>query len=410
MDVSERSANNQATSKTCNVQKNLEVTASAEKAMHREYSYKKHLDFMSTAIDMDEIDCYTIEEQYQNLLNALPNEGKLYKYRSLCGQSFSYIYDGLKNGYLWMPSADKLNDDFDSIVFGDPILQYRTVVDCIFKDSDKLLYFLCKKYGENIWQKNRLLSKIPFSDFLCCFDPNTYALSDLVTFLNSSFDDDDDKLDALDEIKTIFKDLMSMIPRAETFIKWASERNNLIYKITHVFSMSENYDLDNMWGYYADSGKGFCIEYDFSRAKNLSIDDKKFLLNMFRVNYENEHLSFDIESLFEKFFFENDSEEFVFKIGLGMINQVTSKSKCWEHEKEWRITVAKCDAKIYINIVSGIIIDERSLVKNNAKKLIHLCKRNGWDIKVRLRSHIDEKHFYLPYDEYQRHQKSIRNL
>ena len=27
---------------------------------------------------------------------------------------------------------------------------------------------------------------------------------------------------------------------------------------THVFSMSDSYDLSNMWGYYADSGKGFC--------------------------------------------------------------------------------------------------------------------------------------------------------
>lgn len=49
--------------------------------------------------------------------------------------------------------------------------------------------------------------------------------------------------------------------------------------------MSESYDLGNMWGYYADTGYGFCIEYDYSLAKRLDITAMRYLINTFKVIY-----------------------------------------------------------------------------------------------------------------------------
>lgn len=48
------------------------------------------------------------------LLSFLPNNGRLYKYRSIECEAFEYAYDGLKNGYIYMARANTLNDDLDS--------------------------------------------------------------------------------------------------------------------------------------------------------------------------------------------------------------------------------------------------------------------------------------------------------
>ena len=367
--------------------------------MIKENYYKQHLNFMRTVMAWEDIDDSIVEKQYRLLLDFLPNGGKLYKYRSLQGESFSYVYDALKNGYLWMPTADTLNDDFDSIMFGDPFKQHRVLIDYICKDNDKLLYFLTKNFGKEKWKQTKLLSKISFSDYLHCFDSKTHHWN-IENFIDDNFAQTDDKLIALDEIRSITKELISLMPRPENYITWSFEKNKEAYKRFQVFSLSENYDLDNMWGYYADSGRGFCIEYDFTRGKELSIGLKKFLLNIYKVNYSDEHSFFDIESFWDKFFFENDSEECLIKIMESTISQITSKSKCWEHEREWRFVVGGCDSKIYADIVSGIIIDERSILTENAKKLINLCKSNDWEIKVRMRSLIDGEHIYLPYEKY----------
>lgn len=374
---------------------------STEEGIHmlNEDSYKEHLNFMRTVTNLEDIDDSLVEKQYSLLLKFIPNGGKLYKYRSLQGKSFSYTYDTLKNRYLWMPTADTLNDDFDSIMFGDPLKQHRELIDYVCKDEDKLLYFLTKRSGKEIWEQKKLLSKVPFSEYLCCFAPDTYSW-DISDFINDNFHNVDDKLAATDEIRSFVAELMLLIPKPENFIEWSFKRNKETYKKIHVFSLSESYDLDNMWGYYADSGRGFCIEYDFARGQKLSNDFKKFLLNIYRVNYSCDHSFFDIESFWEKFFFENESEEYLRKIMDSTIKQVTSKSKCWEHEREWRLVVGNCDSKIYADIVSAIIIDERSVSINNAEKLIALCKRRGWELKVRLRSALDGEHIYLPYEKY----------
>ena len=373
--------------------------------MSKEDAYKKHLDFMRTVTAWDDVTNYKVEEQYPLLFDFLPNDGKLYKYRSLQGKSFSHTYDALKNGYLWIPTADTLNDDFDSIILGDPFNQYRVLIDYICKDEDKLLYFLTKKFGKEKLEQTKLLSKIPFSNYLRCFDSKTHRWN-FENFIDVNFVQSDDKLIAIDEIRSITKELISLMPRPENFVTWAFERNKEAYKMFHVFSLSENYDLDNMWGYYADSGKGFCIEYDFNRGCHLSIDLKKFLLNIYRVNYSGERSFFDIESFWEKFFFENDSDEYMMRITQSMIKQITSKAKCWEHECEWRFVLGSCDSKIYADIVSGIIIDERALSTTNARKLICLCKRNKWELKIRLRRIVDGEHLYIPYDKYLQNKES----
>ena len=120
----------------------------------------------------------------------MPNGCKFYKYRSLIGESFDNTFDSLENGYLWIPSADALNDDFDSILFGDALSYHRRIVDYLCNDKDKFIFFSLTKNGASIWGRKSLLAGIPIEEFLNCFDENNFALVDerILVFLRKYFE------------------------------------------------------------------------------------------------------------------------------------------------------------------------------------------------------------------------------
>ena len=72
----------------------------------------------------------------------------------------------------------------------------------------------------------------------------------------------------------------------------------------NVFSMTEDYDSDAMWGLYANSNRGFCIEYDFRRAKEMPIAMKRKLCCLFQIIYMKEIKEFSFEKLDRYFFSE----------------------------------------------------------------------------------------------------------
>lgn len=102
------------------------------------------------------------------------------------------------------------------------------------------------------------------------------------------------------------------------------------------FSEQKNSML--MWSHYADSHKGFCIEYDTDRIPN---NIKKFFLPV--IYQENIHNStFDF----------NDTQ-------YNSFNFLFFKSKEWEYEKEWRIAVYQkqiIDELNFLNYISAVTL------------------------------------------------------
>jgi hypothetical protein len=307
----------------------------------------------------------------------------------------------LENGYLLIPSADVLNDDFDSILFGDALSYHRRIVDYLCNDKDKFIFFSLKKSGATIWDRQSLLAGIPIEEFLNCFDENNFALVDerILVFLRRYFYDESSRKKALNEIQSLLKESI-ILPYAESFALETYQYNRNLCNRLHVFSMSDSYDLDNMWGYYSDSGKGFCIEYDFGKILDLPDDSKKVLLNTYKVQYSKSPKMFDIEAYVEANFFDNTSADMYKRLTSSIVSQIITKDITWEHENEWRIVLGNIEPRVFIDIVSGIIIDRRSLNDANAKKLIDLCLQRGWTIKVRNRSFIGGKHYFSDYNEY----------
>ena len=90
-----------------------------------------------------------------------------------------------------------------------------------------------------------------------------------------------------------------------------------------VYSLSQSHDDELLWTYYADSHRGFCVEYDLDKLKEYKIPTEPSI----QVEYQDEIpelTSLDIIHL-------KKNEEILQKKLLG------TKSKRWEHENEIRI-------------------------------------------------------------------------
>lgn len=364
--------------------------------------YEQHRRFMQGVNAIGDIEEKDLSTQFDILLSCIPNGGKLYKYRSLCGKSFKYIYDSLANGYLWLPAARDLNDDYDSVLIEDAEDVSRLLVDYLMQDKDILLYSLLKQYGQKYWDEENLQKYIPFSDFLSTYDSTTGKADNAKIASLLHFCEDEDR--SFEQIQNVFRRLYEDFRSAmKQYTTGLFLTNVLTRDSLHIYAMSESYDLGNMWGYYADSGQGFCIEYDYSRAKSLDVTAMHYLISTFKVNYTDTPQSIPVELLAEAYFFRPDDPDVLRQMQCTIFDRILTKEKCWENEREWRIVLGDIDSKVPVDIVSTIIIDERALNKTNAKKLIRLCKKRGWTVKVR-KSHIHNTfHSYEDLDVEREH-------
>ena len=89
-----------------------------------------------------------------------------------------------------------------------------------------------------------------------------------------------------------------------------------------IFSLSKRYDDELLWAHYANSHKGFCIEYDLDRL--LSKQNPKH--HFFDIKYTNEIPNLDISKIITQ-----DNPDKLIKMMLGF------KSQRWEYENELRI-------------------------------------------------------------------------
>lgn len=90
-----------------------------------------------------------------------------------------------------------------------------------------------------------------------------------------------------------------------------------------VCSFSARSDSSLMWAHYADSHKGFCIEYDVTGAE---LDSERFMLP---VLYKGQvHDS-------SRFFADDQEDEL--RASASVFGAALVKSKDWEYEQEWRL-------------------------------------------------------------------------
>ncbi|MBI3258005.1 MAG: DUF2971 domain-containing protein [Ignavibacteriae bacterium] len=91
-----------------------------------------------------------------------------------------------------------------------------------------------------------------------------------------------------------------------------------------IYSLSQTYDNELLWAHYANSHKGFCIEYDVKLLEGTLGYPKVY---SFPITYTNDIPNLELRDMITQ---ESNGDTLVKKI-LGV------KSEVWEYEKEYRI-------------------------------------------------------------------------
>ena len=203
--------------------------------------------------------------------NNIPS--KLYKYYSFS----DYNKSNLEKSVIWLSYPENFNDPYDcALTYSSIDLFYHSFPEDENKEIDNLL----KKY--NLTDNERTEMKEKFIQF--------------------------SKMSIEKSTKGLDLALIDMAKKS-TLVSCFSENNNSII----------------MWSHYANSHKGFCVEYDF---KSLPYSDWITLL-LYPVIYQDELL--DVTEYMKK---RNEYTNNLFSARAAI-----TKSKEWEHEKEWRIVM-----------------------------------------------------------------------
>lgn len=216
------------------------------------------------------------------------------------------------------------------------------------------------------------------------------------------------------KIKNEFKtdinsiEIMKLYKHAENFFKDNQDHldvlcnyycniNNLFRKKVRIHSFASSYEQNSMWAYYCKN-KGICIEYDYSKLKNMSYDIKRLFLQTQKVSYSTRRKNIRIDSIVEYILSSVESKP---KISSGLnyqINQqLITKDKSWKQEDEWRLFASGDYEKIPVDIVTAIIIDEEIINCTIIKKVLDMARKREWNIIVRKLNKSKSKYLYEKY-------------
>ena len=127
-----------------------------------------------------------------------------------------------------------------------------------------------------------------------------------------------------------------------------------------IYSLSTLFDHELLWAHYANSHKGFCIQYDIGLLVNQNIYQD---LHIFPVNYKEELPSISIEDI------SKEKDDFIRKI-------FGTKSKLWAYENEIRIITDKFGENDYdYSAVTAVYFGYRMLDQHKEKMMNHLQGR-----------------------------------
>lgn len=216
-----------------------------------------------------------LEEAYSIKYANMPS--KLYRFRSVSKNNENnvekdYNIDNLNKNVVWLSSPSDFNDPYDSI----PILNKYTLLSMVSEDK------IVKKYLENINNKKDIKN----------FEEIMY--NEIVNILNNH------------------------------------TKNLGITSFTEC-----DYTNVLMWSHYANSHKGYCIEYDLSNLK-INENNSKYLYPIFYAK--------EIYDLTTPIFLFLKSQAYHTK-EINIANYITLatlfKAKDWAYEKEWRLVITK---------------------------------------------------------------------
>lgn len=363
--------------------------------------YDEHFNEVAGASNLDGYSEADVDRVLMRLLQCLPNNGKLYKYRAGTGNAFKNAYHALVNGYIWLAQASTLNDECDTTICFDPVKNIEEVKQLLLSRPATIFAYLIRKAEEDgtlLFSHNQLHNEV-FCDVIACYDVDTGKLDRQkasIVFSRYGFSPQEGNA----AIERIDYFVCSFFQANNDTLREICENYLTINKSFRekavVFSVSESFDSDTMWAYYANN-KGFCIEYDYNKVLRLPVAMKRLFMSFYKVIYSDEkgEVSFIPNILY---YVGNQTDKTLLaESSKARISQLVTKQEKWKEEKEWRLFLFNADNKLFADLVSAIYIDKAMLVTKNGRKLLSLAKGRGWRIYVRELNYIMTQHIFNSY-------------
>lgn len=325
-----------------------------------------------------------VEILFSELLQCLPNNGKLYKYRNFLNNnhSFDNTYRSLAEGYIWFADAKTMNDKVD-VTLNVDLSKEKIRLEKFFEEHKEQLLIKWLKEFFRINKINNSLLDDNFHEIINCYTKEGRVVKSRIRDLLRSNGVSYKQIDiTLKNVATFVKQrCVEYEPYAKVLVDKFISTAHKTREDLKLFCIAEKPTIESMWAYYGNDSNGFCIEYDFTKAVKYGCNIKKILLNLFKVEYRKKKPSYSMVAILEELVSNHSIDiENKTKINKNIFAQMLTKNSDWKHEQEWRIVANLPFNQFNIDLVSAIYIDESMINTPKAKKLIRLSKQKGWKI------------------------------
>jgi hypothetical protein len=318
---------------------------------------------------------YYFELEY---IESVPK--KLYRFRACTDNDFNAI----DNEYIWLSLASEFSDIKDSALKFNFHYQKNEIIDIYLDWIPFLLKTELKKkfpkmdlsrlninrelideYYNNVFNKNGNYNKKSFKYYMISKGIKSIDLVKIEQYLEN--------LLSQEYIEKVVESSFDKLKREIEGLR------NYYY----VTCFTETFENDNLWEIYSKEYTGFCIEYDLSTVEDQ--DKQNLLLNFSPMIYGKKEPvkiadSFRIAEMeccnedYDKSLMEN--------MNVQLELQIRTKSKTYDHEKEWRFYQKKDTIdcrKFNFPFISRIILGKDIKQKNKAR-LLNIAKRNNFEV------------------------------
>lgn len=262
----------------------------------------------------------------------------LYKYR----QFNNFSKDNLLNDTVWLNIPSDYNDPFEAMEF---------------LDFDKLNKVLNEQMKEETISTIIKTHPVP-EDIIELARKSDNPINVIGEYQLRTFEGFDDN-----KIQEVLEVLNNSLK--EIIIDRHIEKVKSIQNTMKVCSFCESNQQLLMWSHYADSHKGFCVEYEIRQWK--PDDIRKRVL--YPVVYQD--------------YFYNSTEHLISQIEKKEFNNLypliscATKSKEWEYEQEWRFIFNIGDSfkrqNYRMNCQTKVFLGSRML-EDNQKEILEICR------------------------------------
>ena len=304
---------------------------------------------------------------------------KLYKFRRCSPRNFKT----LEENCIWMAPGKDFYDPTDSTINID-FKRNGKQIEAWLKEKHAALAFafaksLCEKLGVDMPYDYEF-----FSEYAAvCLDKNGDIIeSKEVDFLLAHATQEE--LQQMDQILLFLQQSRQKLDQQEDgftnmFSDAIENMRTAMRNKSIIYCMTEGYDNSSLWENYADTYKGFCIEYSFENFNSQSFEAYKNLAHLFPMTYRARKPYFNMVPFIEGFFYQLFTGDTSWQqdptINADLNMQLYYKRKEYEFEHEWRFVLSdKFENKQSFPFVSALYAG-KDIKPGNLKRLCSIARK-----------------------------------